>query len=611
MSPAALASLALLPILVVGLFLVVLRWPASRAMPLSFVTVVGLALFVWGVPTVQVAIASVHGLIIAASLLYIIFGAILLLNTLKESGALGVIRQGFTDISPDRRIQVIIIAWLFGSFIEGSAGFGTPAAVAVPLLVGLGFPAMAAVVAGMIIQSTPVSFGALGTPILVGVGNGLSDDPAVLEYAAKSGFVLSSAGDVDYPAFLAMIAAKVALLHCVAGTLIPLFVVSFMTRFFGPNRSLAEGLRVWKFALFASLSMTLPYLAVAVFLGPEFPSLIGGLVGLAIVITAARAGFLMPKGEPWDFAPRESWNPEWNGTLSLEAEHSIESNMRLRLAWLPYLLVAVCLVATRVPELGLKDWLTWVQVTIDWDALRGLTGDMPGQTGIVSKVQPLYLPGTIFVLVSLATFVLHRMNTEAYGRAWKASGKTMLSASVALVFTVPMVQVFINSQGGSAEYEKMPIALAEGVAGLTGSAWPLFSPFIGGFGAFVAGSNTVSNMMFSLFQFGVGERIGVAPEWIVALQAVGGAAGNTICVHNVVAASAVVGLVGREGLVIRRTLLVFVYYATIAGTLGYAIVWGQSSGWMNAGTVLFAVCVCGLIGAAAGVLRNQSHKGLS
>ena len=131
------------------------------------------------VPVAQVAAASVNGVILTFRLLYIIFGAILLLNTLQDGGALKANRQWFTNISPDRRVQVIIIAWLFGSFIEGSAGFGTPAAVAVPLLVGMGFPGMAAVTAGMIIQSTPVSFGALGTPILVGVNTGLSADPAI------------------------------------------------------------------------------------------------------------------------------------------------------------------------------------------------------------------------------------------------------------------------------------------------------------------------------------------------------------------------------------------------------------------------------------------------
>ena len=118
----------------------------------------------------------------------------------------------------------------------------------------------------------------------------------------------------------------------------------------------------------------------------------------------------------------------------------------------------------------------------------------------------------------------------------------------------------------------MPIALAEGVSAVAGSAWPLFSPLVGGFGAFVAGSNTVSNMMFSLFQFSAGQQTGYDPTWIVALQAVGGAAGNTICVHNVVAASAVVGLNGREGTIIRKTFVVFCYYAVGAGLIGYCLV---------------------------------------
>ena len=189
MNTIILSLLSFLPILVVAIFLVGLRWPASRAMPLAYITAVVLGLGVWKLSFNQVAAASVKGIIVAATLLYIIFGAILLLNTLQQSGALRVIRQGFTDISPDRRIQVIIIAWLFGSFIEGSSGFGTPAAVAVPLMVGLGFPAMAAVVAGMVIQSTPVSFGALGTPILVGVNTGLSGDDSVYQFIKQAGIV--------------------------------------------------------------------------------------------------------------------------------------------------------------------------------------------------------------------------------------------------------------------------------------------------------------------------------------------------------------------------------------------------------------------------------------
>ena len=217
-------------------------------------------------------------------------------------------------------------------------------------------------------------------------------------------------------------------------------------------------------------------------------------------------------------------------------------------------------------------------VTWSWPEIFG--------SDVSASFQPLWSPGTIFIVVSLLTILLHGMRVSEYRAALGSSLRTLLPASAALVFTVPMVQVFINSSGGAANYEQMPIALAEGVANIAGSAWPFFSTFIGGLGAFVAGSNTVSNMMFSLFQFGVGERILVDPTWIVALQAVGGASGNIICVHNVVAASAVVGLVGKEGAVIRKTLLPFLYYALVTGSIGYGIVTG---GIFNAGYIVVAM----------------------
>lgn len=556
------AWLACLPIGIVAVLLVVLRWPASRAMPVSYLCVVVLAWFIWQVPTVQIAAASLMGLVTAGELLYIVFGAILLLNTLEESGALRTIRQSFWDISPDRRVQVIIVAWLFGSFIEGAAGFGTPAAVAVPLLVGLGFPPMAAVVAGLIIQSTPVSFGAAGTPILVGIQRGLGTESVIATVTARAG------GDpAAWDLFLDQLGLRIAVLHAIVGTAIPLLLVTVMTRFFGPNRSAREGLELWRFALFAAWAMIGPYVAVAYLLGPEFPSLLGGLIGLAIVIPVARAGWLLPKREqPWDFAPREHWEVDW-GSAAISEQPTTGRSLPLLLAWSPYVLVAALLILTRLPNLPVGTWVKAVRIP-----LNQILGTSLSQT-----VTPLYLPGSIFIVVALLTVWLQRMEWKSFATAVRRSGRTMLAASTALVFTVPMVQVFIQSDGGTAGYQKMPLALAQGVASLVGTAWPLFAPFLGGFGAAIAGSNTVSNMMFALFQYDLGQTIGLDPAWIVALQAVGGAAGNTICVHNVVAASAVVGLIGREGIIIRKTLGVFVYYASFAGCLGAAILWFLSS----------------------------------
>ena len=582
MGTMTLAVLSLLPIATVAVFLVMLRWPASRAMPLTYAVAAALALFVWQVPGMQVAAATLNGLVIALTLLYIIFGAILLLNTLRASGAITVIRRGFTDVSRDRRVQVIIVAWLFGSFIEGSAGFGTPAAVAVPLLVGLGFPGMAAVMAGMIIQSTPVSFGAAGTPILVGVNTGLSADPALVAYGMER-----VAG--EWNDFLRFVGFRVAVLHAIAGTLVPLILVSFMTRFFGERKSFAEGLQVWKFALFAALSMTIPYIIAGYFLGPEFPALVGSLVGLLIVVLAARRGFLVPKPEEaWDFGDKSTWPSEWTGSIEIKDDAGNGAPMSLLRAWTPYVIVALLLLTSRspFPILGpvLDPFEAFLQSTFEltWSGILGTNTNM-------NAVQPLYLPGGLFIATSLITWFIHRIPGPAYKQAWTTSLQVTASASIALVFTVPMVRVFVNSAGGAAGFDQMPIVLADGVASLAGGAWPIFAPFIGGIGAAVAGSNTVSNMMFSQFQFGMGERIAVDPVWIVALQAVGGAAGNMICVHNVVAASAVVGLLGREGSIIRITLLPFVYYALLPGSVGYLIVSYADQGILNAGTYIIAL----------------------
>ena len=124
-----------------------------------------------------------------------------------------------------------------------------------------------------------------------------------------------------------------------------------------------------------------------------------------------------------------------------------------------------------------------------------------------------------------------------------------------LVFTVPMVRVYINSDVNGAGLLSMPLAMAEWVAGNVGAVWPFFAPMTGALGAFIAGSNTVSNLMFSAFQYGVAERLAMSTVMIVALQAVGAAAGNMVAIHNVVAASATVGLLGKEGSTLERRLL--------------------------------------------------------
>ncbi|MBN1589630.1 MAG: L-lactate permease [Pirellulales bacterium] len=545
--------IAICPLLVVFLLLVFFRWPAKKTMPVALVLTAMLAYGYWQVPPVRITAASIQGLVIAGELLYIVFGALLLLFVLKHSGAVAAIRDGFRRISPDRRIQAIIVAWAFGAFMEGAAGFGTPAAVAGPLLVILGFPPMAAVVAALTIQSTPVSFGAVGTPILIGVNTGLSGQAIVEQFVARPG------DPATYDALLQMITARVAVLHGVIGTFIPLFVACLTTRFFGANRSWREGLAVWPFAVFAGLAFTIPYMLVGVFLGPEFPSLLGGLVALAITVTATRLGWFQPR-EPWDFPPESDWLAEWRGTIRSGSDEQDAPRVSLLAAWIPYLVVGVLLVVTRVVP-SVAQWIS--EQAIEWPSILG--------TDIKSGTNVLKLPGTVFILVSLLCVPLYRMDRRRVWAALGESGRALFGAALAIVFAVPMVRIFINSGVNDAGLASMPTVLAEATAQAAGRAWPALSAVIGAMGAFVAGSNTISNMTFSLFQFDVALRTHLSPTFIVALQAVGGAAGNMICVHNVVAAAATVGLLGQEGALIRRTLIPTVYYLVAAGAIGMAV----------------------------------------
>jgi len=542
-----LALIAFSPILLAAILLIGLRWPAKRAMPLVYLLTAGIGLFVWDMSFNRVLAASVQGLVITAGVLWIIFGAILLLNTLKHSGGITAIRAGFATISPDRRIQAIIIAWLFGCFIEGASGFGTPAAIAAPLLVAIGFPALAAVMLGMLVQSTPVSFGAVGTPIIIGINSGL--DTATL------GGLLDAQGS-SWAVFLQLITSNVAIIHALVGTVMPLIMVLMLTRFFGKEKSWKAGFEVLPFAIFAGLAFTLPYVATGVFLGPEFPSLAGGLIGLAIVTSAARLGFLIPKST-WDFAPAKDWPSEWVGSIEMKLDELTAKPMSSLRAWFPYVMVGALLVISRVfPEVGA--------------ALKSVVlvfPDILGETGIKADFMPLYLPGGILVAVVLATFFLHGMKLRELGAAIGESSRVLLGAGFVLLFTVPMVRILINSGINAADLPSMPIAMARYVADSVGGVYPLLAPSVGALGAFIAGSNTVSNMMLSQFQYGVAHSLGISGALIVAVQAIGAAAGNMVAIHNVVAASATVGLLGREGTTLRKTVWPTLYYVFFTGLI--------------------------------------------
>lgn len=215
---------------------------------------------------------------------------------------------------------------------------------------------------------------------------------------------------------------------------------------------------------------------------------------------------------------------------------------------------------SRLPQLPFQALLKSVRLRIP---------DLLG-TGLEASSFPLFSPGALLLLAALAAFPLQRLHPRRLSQAAAGTLPVILGTAAALGFMVPMVRIFVNSGTNALGIDSMPLLLAKATANAAGAAWPLFAPAVGALGAFVAGSNTFSNMMFSLFQYGIAQEIGASTRLVVALQAVGGAAGNIVSIHNVVAVSAVVGLLGREGELIRRMALPLLYYLLFAGVIGMA-----------------------------------------
>lgn len=540
------AIIAFLPILATLILMLVFNWPAKWCLMISWVMSSILAFTMWDVEFIDIAANSVLGVLSSLDVLIIIFGAILLMNTLKASGATSAINRGFMNINPDKRVQAIIIGFAFCSFIESAAGFGTPAALAGPLMVSLGFPPMAAAVIALICDSVAVSFGAVGTPVNQSIA--IMSDPSYTTYMT------------DPESYNAAFGLWTAIPHAIVGTFLPLLVLLITTKVFGKEKSFKPALEAAPFALFGGLCLSVPMLFLAMFMGHDFASLFASLFAIGATVVAAKVGFLCPK-TAWDFGNKEDWNPDWLSTQKVAPPK--ESKMSLIKAWAPYLLIALILVATRIPQLGIKALLNG---TADAKPLIGtyFSVDNILGRGLNYTLKWAYLPGTFFVIVAIITFFIHGMKKKEVAAAFSDTFKQIAGAAIAIVFGLALVKVMSFDPDGDGAKLSMMAEMANSLASLVnGFTFIIISPFIGVLGSFVSGSNTVSNTLFTSLQYLTAEKVGVATVFAVAMQTVGGAIGNITCINNAVAASATLGISGKEGKLIKTNFPAMLIY-TIA-----------------------------------------------
>lgn len=530
------ALLAFIPIVFCVVVMAAFNWPAKITMPITWLITAILGFFAWGMDLLQLTAYTIAGLFSSLEVLIIIFGAILVMNTLKMSGGMVAINNGFRSISPDARVQAVIIGFLFVSFIEAAAGFGTPAALAAPLLMSLGFPPVAAVVVALICDSACVAFGAIGTPVVQAITCLKTEDAA----------------------FIGEMSLWTAIPHAVVLIILPFMAIAIMCKFFSKEKSIKPALQALPFCLFAGVSFAIPYVLVNIFVGYEFPSLFGSLIALVITVLAAKFKFLTPK-TVWHFGPESEWEDSWKA--SHPPAPPKESKMSLIKAWIPYVLIALILVATRIPALGLKGLLN------DASSIFVIkTADLFGVANTGFTLKWAYVPGTVFILVALITVVLHGMKAKDVGEAWVASFKQVSGAAIALVFGLAMVQILRYSGSNdvtSSDMKSMIFYMAEALSQVGQGLYIIISPIIGVLGAFISGSNTVAVTLFANLQEQAANNLGLNTAIIVAANTIGGSIGNMICVNNVVAACATAGTAGREGKIIRINAIPAAIYTAI------------------------------------------------
>ncbi|HYN56336.1 MAG TPA: L-lactate permease [Motilibacterales bacterium] len=531
---------ALMPVLSVAILLVVLRMPASRAMPLALVVTIVLAMTAWGVPVQQISASVIEGLIIAGSVVLIVLGALAFLGVMRASGALALIRLDVLRVTPDSRIQMLFVGWLLVCFIEGAAGFGTPATVAAPLLIALGFPAMAAVCLALMADVSAVTFGAVGTPIIVGLTQGTGRDWANPQDAQA----------------MTDVALQTAAIDVVAGMTIPLLMLWFLTNVFAEEKGRRPFVEMIPLTVVAALSFSVPAYLWTRFLGVEFGGILGAASGMAILFAVVKLGILVPKA-PWSVTMGYIDAGELEEMVEQTSAEAEAAHLSTARVWAPYALLTALLLISRVFDPVKETLNSW---TLGWQEILG--------TDISASFEPLYSPGVIFLIVAAFTAWLHHLTMPQVGAAARSTQAAVLGSALVLMAAVPIVRVFLNSGVNSTGLQSMPLELASAAADSIGEGWPLAAPWVGALGSFVSGSATFSHLMFGALQESVADSVGVDSSVVLAQQVGGSNAGNMVCVTNVVTVAAVGGLLGAEGSIIRVTVIPMAVYTVMFAAIG-------------------------------------------
>ena len=496
------------------------RWGAARAGAAGYLSALLIALLFFGAGPRLLAYAHGRALLFSLDVLLIIWAAFLLYRVADEAGAIRTIGQALPHLTADRGMQALIIGWAFAAFLQGVGGFGVPVAVIAPILVGLGFTPLLAVVIPSIGHGWAVSFGSLGSSYqaLMAV-TGLSTE--VL--AAPAALLLS----------IACLATGYSVAHAAGGWVavrrlaLPVLIMGIVM---GSVHLLVGISPVWNIAAFCA-----------------------GMAGLLVAYPLARR-----------------WRNE-RSSKSEEADNKKDGDILDRRALVVALSGYIILI---VLTLGIQlitpisDFLGQVTFQVRFPEASTATGYVTPE-GFGRKITVFRQPGAILAYAAMLAYLIYRyFNRYTPGAARRILGGMVgrvMASSVSIVSMVTMAVVMENSG--------MTETLARGLADVMGRAYPLIAPWIGGLGAFMTGSNTNSNVIFGALQQRMAELLGFSVAVILAAQTAGAGLTSVLAPTKVVVGTSTAGMAGREGEVMRKLMVYTFLILLLASLLTVMILW--------------------------------------
>jgi len=528
---------ALIPILFFFFALIKLKMKGYLAATLTVVLALLVALFLYRMPVAQALAAVVYGFLYGLwPIAWIIVAAVFVYKISVKTGQFDIIRASILSITPDQRLQMLIVGFSFGAFLEGAAGFGAPVAITAALLVGLGFNPLYAAGLCLIVNTAPVAFGAMGIPIIVaGQVTGL-DSFAIGQMAGR----------------------QLPLL-----TLIVLFwIMAIMDGWRGVKET-------WPAVMVAGGSFAVAQFLSSNFLGPELPDIISSLASLISLTLFLRVW------KPVRIFRFADAGAKQGDALTPPQTYRLGQIVR---AWMPFLFLTATVTLWSIPPFkalftqggALYEWVLNIPVPL----LNGLVARMPPVVSSATPYPALYkldlisATGTAILIAAIAAMIFLRMKPRAGLQTFAATLKELALP----IYSIGMVLAFAFISNYSGLSATLALALAH-----TGHAFTFFSPFLGWLGVFLTGSDTSSNALFAALQATTAQQIGVSDVLLVAANTTGGVTGKMISPQSIAIACAAVGLVGRESDLFRFTVkhsLIFTCMVGLITTLqAYVFPW--------------------------------------